>query len=991
MNFPLYKRLILLFATLLLQTGWMFAEIIVGRVVDWETNAPLASATIIHVVKNGAANSSSTSYNTEEVDSLGRFTLYGSSGMHSLVFNLIGYKEVSRRMVCSGNNNDTIRLGDIKLKVSDVLLKGADIKARRKLFYMRGDTVIYDPKMFHLKKGDRIERLLKKLSGVTVEQDGQLLWLGKPIVMILNGEENPVATSFLPQLAAEAVEKVKVYDKKSDYDRKHNRSGQKVLDIKIKKEWMEKWYGNAAVRLEEGEHYNVNANGFHLSDYFPTSVYANMGDGGHVYSPGFGREGGKLKKENTREVRQHVIGLNSEYRRFPNERDYHKYKSSSLSFSPSLEHFDAIQKSFYSSEKYLNDNSATYYASNNDNYQHRLSVSPMILNGNFVNKWLGLSFSLNIDYEKEETSNSSNYLGLNALPYHLVATPLDHINDSDSLGAALRAIASYSGRNQFATESDRISISPVMSVRFNLNKRSDLSANLYFDYTGRKARRYSLSNTRYYTNSALLDIDKSYYSNPSHSTNANLSAFYDYDLANFPNSTGRNNHSVSLKTGYNLRLTNDVSDYKYYRWLTNDFEGDSMMLSLHYLPQNIAVRDSALDKNNSVRSNTHTIVQTLSFALVWRYRKFDANVNVSAKSSSERLSYLSGRLDTLAKRNTTYTTFKMNLEYSVKNNTKLRLKASTDVSLPRISDMLKYIDDRSQTNIVFGNPALRRMRSESVSLDFNTVVTKWQLMMNGSLTYRRNHNNQTVYSIYDAISGITVNTPKNIRGGHTWALSYSAEILLASKWRLKNSLRANMTKSYRYLTEHISHSSEPSEAAALSMQGGNIVINAQKGRMLDDEFQLFYSGVDIDATFYAQAANRYWTNSNGANSSYNYWDYTVGLRGKYRFWSNLELQFDGCFTGKDGYMTSFLNKNRVLVDASLSLYVFKSEGKVTLGMDDIFNKNTNNSFSVAPSSRSESRTTSIHHYYYVSFTYNFDGSKQKGRSRNTALTSSYKR
>ena len=97
-----------------------FADIVVGRVVDAQTKAPLPDAQIeVQQYFMGALISSS--YTT---DSLGVFELQAFSRQCVLSVEYLGYYRVRRNFLAS-EGEDTIRLGDIALKPSDAYLKMA--------------------------------------------------------------------------------------------------------------------------------------------------------------------------------------------------------------------------------------------------------------------------------------------------------------------------------------------------------------------------------------------------------------------------------------------------------------------------------------------------------------------------------------------------------------------------------------------------------------------------------------------------------------------------------------------------------------------------------------------------------------------------------------------------------------------------------------------------------------------------------------------------
>ena len=129
--------------------------VIRGRVVDAETGEPLDGATV--EVSDERLNSGQRviiSYSLS-TDSLGYFH-YAPTATASITFTVkyFGYHD-GRARINSTSTTDTINIRDIQLKPSPLLLKGVTVKARRRSFYMRGDTVIFNPEAIALEEGAR--------------------------------------------------------------------------------------------------------------------------------------------------------------------------------------------------------------------------------------------------------------------------------------------------------------------------------------------------------------------------------------------------------------------------------------------------------------------------------------------------------------------------------------------------------------------------------------------------------------------------------------------------------------------------------------------------------------------------------------------------------------------------------------------------------------------------------------------------------------------
>jgi len=109
-------------------------------------------------------------------------------------------------------------MGIISLMSRKQLLAEVVITDSRAII-MKGDTVEYNADSFQTRAFDNVDELLKKLPGIEVDRNGKIKAYGKEVKkMLVDGEEffsdDPAVVS--QTLRAASVEKVQVFDKKSD-------------------------------------------------------------------------------------------------------------------------------------------------------------------------------------------------------------------------------------------------------------------------------------------------------------------------------------------------------------------------------------------------------------------------------------------------------------------------------------------------------------------------------------------------------------------------------------------------------------------------------------------------------------------------------------------------------------------------------------------------------------------------------------------------------
>lgn len=116
-------------------------------------------------------------------------------------------------------DTSNLNFGHISMITKANLLQEVIVQQKVAAIRMRGDTVEFKADSFKVKEGATVEDLLKKLPGLTVDKDGKITAQGEKVEKVLVdgeeffGDDPTVATK---NLSADAVDKVQVFDKKSD-------------------------------------------------------------------------------------------------------------------------------------------------------------------------------------------------------------------------------------------------------------------------------------------------------------------------------------------------------------------------------------------------------------------------------------------------------------------------------------------------------------------------------------------------------------------------------------------------------------------------------------------------------------------------------------------------------------------------------------------------------------------------------------------------------
>ncbi len=202
-----------------------------GIARDSASGAPLAFASVALLQLPD-----STEMGRATTDETGAFALPAATkGAYILKLNLVGYTPFLQKIQLPAAAPITVAM-----QPSANVLGTVNIQEQIIPILMDGDTVTYNAAAFKVKENAVAEDLLKKLPGVEVDRQGNIKAMGQDVRQVLVdgkpffGNDPKMATKNLP---ADAIDQVKVYDKRSDqstFSGFDDGSGEKVVDIRLK-------------------------------------------------------------------------------------------------------------------------------------------------------------------------------------------------------------------------------------------------------------------------------------------------------------------------------------------------------------------------------------------------------------------------------------------------------------------------------------------------------------------------------------------------------------------------------------------------------------------------------------------------------------------------------------------------------------------------------------------------------------------------------------
>jgi hypothetical protein len=270
-------------------------------------SSPLPSATIMLL---NAKDSSLVNFGVS--DTKGFFALKNiAHGRYIFKVSFVGYA-THTQIVAPEPGVVEVDLGKVKLRPQSTQLEEVVVQGEKAPVTVKRDTIEFNAASFKTKANANVEDLLKKMPGIDVENDGTVRAQGEQVQRVtvdgkeFFGRDPKLATRNLP---ADAVDKVQVFDRKSDQSQFtgiDDGQREKTINLELKPEKRngafgtlmagagtnDRYQGRANInRFTKGKQLsflgmgnNVNEQGFSINDYmnFSGGSQALMGGGGAV-------------------------------------------------------------------------------------------------------------------------------------------------------------------------------------------------------------------------------------------------------------------------------------------------------------------------------------------------------------------------------------------------------------------------------------------------------------------------------------------------------------------------------------------------------------------------------------------------------------------------------------------------------------------------------------------------------------------------------------
>lgn len=840
-------------------------------------------------------------------------------GDYILQLSYIGFVPYSDVLTLDGSQ-DKVDLGSISLEPATNALGEVVVSGERIPMQINKDTIIYNADAFKTQPNDVVEDLLKKLPGIEVEEDGTVVAQGEEVQQVLVdgkeffGKDTKIATKNLP---ANAVDKVEVFDRKSDmaeFTGIDDGQEEKAINIELKEDHKNGLFGNVMAGYGTDQRFSTKAT---INKFTENTQISFLGMGNNVNQQGFSFDefigfsgglsnvmgGGRFRMSgNTTangvpisnglsngNVNTGAGGLNFNH-------DFSKNTELSLSYFYSgidngIERY-VTRESVQSESRYLSEEDELQ---NTNTIGHRVTTT-------FDHKFdstQNVRIRGNISLGGAEMFVQNSTSVQNSLGLQQNSGTIDNMGESESMSFDINGIY----RKKFAKKGRN------MTANFSLGKDND----------GQDVLLYSLNQ---FAETRMTPAVEELINQDQTQDNDQI----DYGVSlTYTEPLGRGNF-LNLgydRKNYSSQLLKDVYDLQ-------EFGAPiyNNLLSNHYN------RDYVYDRGETS----------------WRWIKGKSNLEIGADLQRSRLEgqFLIGDAEDIVK---SYLNLlpKASWQFDLANSKNLRVSYQTSVREPSLNQLQPIIDNSNPLKIYVGNPDLRpeythRFRTRYFSFS-QFSMTNFFAMANITYTQNAIVNSKVIDAQFRETT-----TPVNVRNDYR----FNAFTGFGTPFRFIGSrfnLHANYTYNFGRVFINMEEEMTNRQNTSLDFSFDNLkkdVLDLRVGTRLGYSITEYSVSKNLNQDYINQS---YYVNVNvSLNDSWN-----IGTKFRY------------------GVYNTFGTKEEIpLWEATLSKYIIKGRGEIRLSAFDILNRNLAIQQNIDINFIENVRTNTLSQYYMASFIYSLN-------------------
>lgn len=523
---------------------------------------------------------------------------------------------------------------------------------------IKQDTVAFNTKAFKVRQDDNVGELIKKLPGIEVEANGNLIAQGEEVTKILvDGKEffSNDPTIALQNLSADAIESIEIIDESSDDARVSGiKDGEKskIINLVLKPGKKFGYFGKAGAGYGTNDRYSSNLD---LNSFTKKTQIAVFGKLNNINDTGatiFDREGAKSSTSNGY-ITTGTAGANFNYEIEP---DYN---------------FNVDYYYGYSDNKQASKTNRTEFT-NRGSFDSKIdNISKEISNNNNVN------FSL------RDRSKKNAYLLLRG-----------NFKSDNRISDGANKTMYYNDDGTEDTSSDRITNSK--------DKRNN--GELKFSY-----RRKLDNNGRNIRFGSGISFNNYYDQNFQQSANEyNLSNPEDYEKSN--EIITRDDKNTGLKYNWSVRYTEPIIEHHYLN-LTSSINNEVRDLDLVQAKFENDVEMPSFDHIQNYKKEKYNN----EIGYLFSKSKFQLSLSGNYERNKQHLD-----VDEKKVLNKSYSNLlpKAYLNYEIKKGKEFKVFYNKTIVIPNVNQISPIINDFNPLRVSVGNPNLTASETQNLNARF---------------------------------------------------------------------------------------------------------------------------------------------------------------------------------------------------------------------------------------------------------------------------------
>ena len=924
-------KLLLLFVYFLLAPFFLFSQKFTLRGTLQDTaKAPLEAATVMLM---NPVDSALLFFTRSQTGGVFEFKNL-AAGDYLLRVSYFGYQNLQRMVPVSrptGVDPALVDLGFLQMELKNTLLGEVQVTGEANPVTIKHDTIEFNAGSFKVKENAMVEDLLKKLPGVEVERDGTVKAQGEEVKNVLVegkkffSSDPKVATQNLP---ADAVDKVQVYDKKSEqavFSGIDDGQREKTINLDLKEDKKNGWFGQATAGGGSDLHEAPNAFRYegraNLNRFKPKQQLSFLGMANNANQAGFSIEdymafSGAMRQMMSGGGGAMRIEFNSDDNSIP--LDFGNQNNGFLKTWAGGVNFNQEY-----GKKYTGDlNSSYFYNQTDRDYDRTTNRESFLPGSNFKST------------EKTIQNNTADN--------HRLNLTLDQKIDSSNSIQLTSAFAYSQTASNSGTASETFGAGNRLQNDGNRSAQSDITG---ANWTGGLLYRHKFAKKgRTFSTNLTTGINNSRSESSSFSTNR----FFGDDNQPFRSDTLAQDQDFQndvLNLGARATYTEPLGKRRY------------LEVSYHYSRAESRADKDVYDLSGTERNFNNTLSNAYTTRFDYHRAGLGFRINRKAWNGSAGADVQSATLDgevTSGQGQPVRQTFqhllpRLDFSYDFTPSKHLRLGYTTNINAPTVQQLQPVPDISDPLNIAEGNPNLRpeyghNMNLNYVQFDPETMRSFFTMLF---FTYTRDRivNAQSVDSLLIRhYRPVNSNSDYRLTGNLAFGLPWKK---IKSRFNLRTEGSVNRGQNLINNTENFTTTLVLSQSVSWDFNPAEwINLNAEA------ELSWNQTAYSIDASF----------NQNFLRQTYT-GELTIDLPKNWNFTTSLNLVSNaGLSAGYDQAIPIW--------NAGVSRFFLKNKrGELSLSVRDLLNRNIGISRTANLNYVEDVRTASLGRYATLRFTY----------------------